>query len=1308
MNESQISGSITITKNLIDFISKSPEFIIEPEHSLNSINESRFSESFYASGINLLKIRLKSVKKIFSLQDISLNDDVSFITLQLIEPEEIEPIKASNGRIFREINHMKKKNMSYNIKNVHLKLFVKENNIKFKKNKIADLDNLFNKVEKAIENPKTIKIVSQSLDLDHINYENESNIKILPQKLNFVYEKTGEKNNNEELNEEKKIDESENLFLKKIHHKKININNNNDIKQINDEKLINEKKDNNDVKKINDEKLINDEKKDNNNKININDEKIIKEKRDNNEINIKDEKINNKINDESENNKKTINLKDKSELNIDDNKNLNNDNIEENNKNKIYLKDNSELNIDDNKNLNDDNLEENNKKKINLKDDSEFNINKKENIDDKQQFNIENDKKKIINISEIKDKNTEKTINQHEELNLINNKENINEHFDNKNIKTINEEKKFIQKKNNEEIKDDDINNKEIKEIIKNNREEGYNIEKNKDELKNNTIQNKNEINNEIKNETKIIENINKNIENQSDKQNVEKILNKNANQKNKIKNENENEYQIKNNEINNKEKNENNNKINENKQLKSILKKPIEDNIVIKDEKNNSINLPKEHLIDILNQINQNIKKEEKILEINKNNLKIKDLSLILEFLKNFLKTKIKDQEIILFSYKKPNKNPIELLDCFDKDENQILISLNDLLNFHPEEENYNSFIEIENFNDLTKKYIYSPFKNLIKIYLENNNINNNKINENYNKIANQILFQHSNEKIIKYNNNTVNKINFDDLPILIKVLDEENNPHLVREDEIEENEENEELTDIITEETFEPIFKNIILNNPLLHIYPIKDKDNNIVFIPYIYLKYHLNNLQKCILLNDNIIVYDINGDEKVIKKDDFKKLVDLTYIGLCIKTNEDESDFIDVDMINGNKISLPISFLNQLKQNIIEDKALNKRESYYDKKGNLNFINPYKIRPKFLSFSERKFNPYCLKNEDENSYYSIFNLLKKTKDLICKKDILLMIKNSSSQFYEEDEKKYCVEELKISLNPRNDDNIFLPLQLSNNIFIFFKKIFIFKCIDRLTQNKSITSYLTIYNQTINLKENLLNLIQKTPSIFIQDNFLMNKKKTYIDLSIDNKFNFQKSIPSIDNDLFEFIEIKDIHDEKFLIRKPFLRSMLFKPLILNNVNVNDINNKKRIISPYEIINNSNFVNNAILNVPINNRFIQYKNTFIPKKIFNKVIEGNFKDKIIEFINPLTNENIQIKIENFNNSKKDFILVKDYKGKLNFVYESTLLNCLIEAFQEGNETLEIINSKLEKIKININNIYANYKLNDYSFSNNK
>ena len=145
----------------------------------------------------------------------------------------------------------------------------------------------------------------------------------------------------------------------------------------------------------------------------------------------------------------------------------------------------------------------------------------------------------------------------------------------------------------------------------------------------------------------------------------------------------------------------------------------------------------------------------------------------------------------------------------------------------------------------------------------------------------------------------------------------------------------------------------------------------------------------------------------------------------------------------------------------------------------------------------------------------------------------------------------------------------------------------------------------------------------------------------------------------------------------------------MLLEPLILNNENIYDINNKKRIICPYEIINNINLDNNVIL--PINNRFIQYKNNFIFKKIFNKVIEGNYKDKIIEFINPFSNE--KIKIKSFNVPKKNFFLVKDYKGKLNIFYESTLLNCLIEIFQEGNETLEIINSKLEKIRINLNNI---------------
>ena len=286
-------------------------------------------------------------------------------------------------------------------------------------------------------------------------------------------------------------------------------------------------------------------------------------------------------------------------------------------------------------------------------------------------------------------------------------------------------------------------------------------------------------------------------------------------------------------------------------------------------------------------------------------------------------------------------------------------------------------------------------------------------------------------------------------------------------------------------------------------------------------------------------------------------------------------------------------------------------------------------------------------------------------------------------------------------MSLNPKNDDNIFVPIKLSNETYIFFKKIFIFKCIDRLTKNKNITPFIKINEISINLKENLLNLIEKTPSLYIKDDFLNDKNNTYIDLSIDNKYNFEKTKPSIENDLFEFIEIKDIHEDYFLIRKPFLRSQLFKPLLINNILVNDINNKKRIICLIEIINNYSNSNYLKLNIPENNKFIQYKNTFIPSKLYNKIIKENQKKNII-FKHPLTQENINIEVDLNNENNRIFILIKDNEGKLNLVYESALLNKLNEAGKNGDEIIEIINSKMEKIKINVHNIYTSYNPYEY------
>ena len=160
--------------------------------------------------------------------------------------------------------------------------------------------------------------------------------------------------------------------------------------------------------------------------------------------------------------------------------------------------------------------------------------------------------------------------------------------------------------------------------------------------------------------------------------------------------------------------------------------------------------------------------------------------------------------------------------------------------------------------------------------------------------------------------------------------------------------------------------------------------NNDKGVVFIPYIYLKYHLNLLQKSVPLPEIIKVYDINGDEKEIKLEEFKKLIDLTYIGLCLKTvpKENKSDFVSVNIINGDKVSLPIKFLEDLKIKLINEQKLNKKETFFDKNNNLVSINPFKIRPKFLSFIEREIYPYSLKNEEDSSYYPIFNFLNKKK--------------------------------------------------------------------------------------------------------------------------------------------------------------------------------------------------------------------------------------------------------------------------------------------------------------------------------------
>ena len=205
MSINQDSESLIITPEVIKYISQSQQFIIDPLRFSNSVNESKYSESMNSQGMSLLKVRLKSIQKIFSLQGIKLDENINYITLQLFEQEEIqEPINSSNGRLFREINHMKKRKKIYYIRYIQLKLLVKENKKKLKKNDIETLDILFQNVDDAIKFPEKIKktkFISQSQNLNFCNYDNKNDL--LPKKLTFANMEIEEKKNKKELNENK-------------------------------------------------------------------------------------------------------------------------------------------------------------------------------------------------------------------------------------------------------------------------------------------------------------------------------------------------------------------------------------------------------------------------------------------------------------------------------------------------------------------------------------------------------------------------------------------------------------------------------------------------------------------------------------------------------------------------------------------------------------------------------------------------------------------------------------------------------------------------------------------------------------------------------------------------------------------------------------------------------------------------------------------------------------------------------------------------------------------------------------------------
>ena len=278
---------------------------------------------------------------------------------------------------------------------------------------------------------------------------------------------------------------------------------------------------------------------------------------------------------------------------------------------------------------------------------------------------------------------------------------------------------------------------------------------------------------------------------------------------------------------------------------------------------------------------------------------------------------------------------------------------NLSNNFNFHK-----NKYSKIKIKNKLNSNNIIDYNLKNQKIYDSNNIINiienNKQNNDKYLKEKFEV-----NLKLIE------NIINIDDLPEIYK-LNNINNKLVYKEN-------NNSYKYLLTNKIYK---KNILnKNNKLCLIYALRNIDKKLILVPYPYLKHLIMQLENCLEISEENIIYDINYNKEIINKEEIEKLYPLTNLGKCLKNEKEENQNIKVYLLNGLIKIIPkkqiLLFLDKLKKK----EKLNKEEIYYDLDKNKHIINPYLIRPlDNLNYIIDKNEPYILKNLNDNIYYYI----------------------------------------------------------------------------------------------------------------------------------------------------------------------------------------------------------------------------------------------------------------------------------------------------------------------------------------------
>ena len=302
------------------------------------------------------------------------------------------------------------------------------------------------------------------------------------------------------------------------------------------------------------------------------------------------------------------------------------------------------------------------------------------------------------------------------------------------------------------------------------------------------------------------------------------------------------------------------------------------------------------------------------------------------------------------------------------------------------------------------------------------------------------------------------------------------------------------------------------------------------------------------------------------------------------------------------------------------------------------------------------------YYLPDLETNVNFALYNKELKHKEILYKAKIKNLLRS-----IDYDDKTYNKYEIEMVLHQNNSYNEYYTFKNSKpNVQLFINKRQLLDEMNLLYENKNLQQNINVYNKNYEIV-----------SVNIQNIFtsfrLNNKFYDFLSKHIVNNSSMKE------NDLFSYIFIEDIFNEKFPMKVPFIRKMLYD---VNNHNINkklniitnDNLGNERIVNPEKIIEsfltktdyhrNFNWKKNLNKNVLFYEVKDEYNNSYLISHYQYEIMKEKINSTENLFVFDINNKRVKI-CKNLMKSEKYYtrkwVKVRTIEEKDVYVFKSII-----------------------------------------------